>query len=206
MYTIGLDLHKLQTQLCVGHDDGTVEELRILTRHDRFTAALASYAPARVLLEASTESEWVARHLEQLGLEVIVADPNFAPMYATRTRRTKTDRRDARTLIDAWRLGAYRAVHRASDERRHVRAELAVRDALVRTRTRYTALIKSLLRRDGLRLNSTASHLFAERIAALDASAQLRAELQPLLAMLVPLNRSRLPTSVSLHWNAPIPW
>jgi transposase len=34
--------------------------------------------------------------LEQLGHDVIVADPNFAPMYATRQRKVKTDRRDAR--------------------------------------------------------------------------------------------------------------
>jgi transposase len=188
MFTIGLDLHKRETQLCIGHEDGTFEERRIATTRDRFTAVLAAYCPARILLEASTESEWVARHLEQLGHEVIVADPNFAPMYATRTRRTKTDRRDARTLMDACRLGAYREAHRASDERRHVRAELAVRDALVRTRTRYIALIKALIRRDGLRLNSTASHLFAQRIAVLDASQQLRAELQPLLEVLAPLN------------------
>ena len=40
--------------------------------------------------EASTESEWVARHLEALGHEVIVADPNVAPMSATRSRRTTT--------------------------------------------------------------------------------------------------------------------
>lgn len=106
MYTIGLDLHKLQTQLCIGHVDGNFEERRIATTRDRFTAALADYCPARILLEASTESEWVARHLEQLGHEVIVADPNFAHMYATRSRRTKTDRRDARTLMDACRLEA----------------------------------------------------------------------------------------------------
>ncbi|MGH7674531.1 MAG: hypothetical protein ACREMV_04590, partial [Gemmatimonadales bacterium] len=49
---------------------------------------------------------------------------------------------------------AYRRAHRASDEQRHVRAELAVRDALVRTRTRYVALITALVRRDGLRLPS----------------------------------------------------
>lgn len=103
MYTIGLDLHKLQTQLCIAHPDGTIEERRIATTRDRFGAVLGDYRPARILLEASTESEWVARHLEQLGHEVIVADPNFAPMYATRSRRTKTDRRDARTLMDACR-------------------------------------------------------------------------------------------------------
>jgi len=33
-----------------------------------------------MLLEASTEREWVARHLESLGHDVIVADPHDAPM------------------------------------------------------------------------------------------------------------------------------
>jgi transposase len=37
-------------------------------------------------------------------------------------------------------------------------------------------------------LNSTASHLFAQRIAELDASPGLRAELRPLLALLEPLS------------------
>jgi hypothetical protein len=61
--------------------------------------------------------------------EVMVADPNFAPMYATRTRKVKTDRRDARALTEANVLGAYRPAHRLSDGQRHVRAQLAVRDA-----------------------------------------------------------------------------
>lgn len=188
MYTIGLDLHKLQSQICVGDENGGIQEMRIATSRERFRSVLSKYVPGRVLLEASTESEWVARQLEQLGFEAIVADPNFAPMYATRSRRTKTDRRDARTLMEACRLRAYRKAHRSSDARRHVRAQLAVRDALVRTRTRYMALVKALLRRDGLRLNSTASHLFEEKIAALEATPALRAELQPLLDLLGPLN------------------
>src|SRR6266446_2647975 len=54
--------------------------------------------PMRVLVEASTESEWVAQHLESLGHEVIVADPNYAPMYGQRSRRIKTDRRDVAAL------------------------------------------------------------------------------------------------------------
>ncbi len=72
---------------------------------------------AKILLEASTESEWVARRLGSLGHEVLVADPNYAPMYATRSRRTKTDRRDARTLLDACQTGAYRLAHRLSEHR-----------------------------------------------------------------------------------------
>jgi len=47
--------------------------------------------------------------LAALGHEVIVADPNVAPMCATRSRKIKTDRRDARALCDACELGAYRA-------------------------------------------------------------------------------------------------
>jgi transposase len=84
--------------------------------------------------------------------------------------------------------GAYRLAHRLSDPRRHVRAELAVRDALVRTRTRYVALAKTLVRRDGLRVASSESHLVAQRIGALSLSPALAAELQPLFTVLVPLN------------------
>jgi transposase len=188
MDTIGLDLHKRESQLCIGSDDGHIEERRIATSRERFTVVLGARPRARILLEASTESEWVARQLEALGHEVIVADPNFAPMYATRSRRTKTDRRDARTLLEACRLGAYRPAHRLSDARRHVRAELAVREALVRTRTRYIALAKALVRRDGLRVPASEAHLVARRIAALELSATLAAELTPLFTLLTPLN------------------
>ena len=60
---------------------------------------------ARILIESSTDSEWVARCLEGLGHEVIVADPNFGPMDATRHRNVKTDRRDGRALAEACVLG-----------------------------------------------------------------------------------------------------
>jgi len=192
MDTIGLDLHQRESQLCILGEDGGVSERRIATSRERFSAVLGGRPPAQVLLEASTESEWVARHLEALGHAVVVADPNYAPMYATRSRRVKTDKRDARTLAEACRLGAYRPAHRLSDARRHVRAELAVRDALVRTRTRYVALVKALARRDGLRLAQGEPERTAAKLAALDAqgavSPTLRAEVAPLLAVLAPLN------------------
>jgi transposase len=91
----------------------------------------------------------VARCLEELGHEVIVADPNFAPMYAARSRKIKTDRRDARALAGACRRGADRPAHRLSDAQQQVRGGLAVRDALVRTRTGSIAVIRALLRQHG---------------------------------------------------------
>jgi len=72
--------------------------------------------------------------------------------------------------------------------RRHVRAELAVRDALVRTRTRYIALAKALVRRDGLRVPTSASSWVPTRIAELDLSPALATELTPLFAVYAPLN------------------
>ena len=72
--------------------------------------------------------------------------------------------------------------------RRHVRAELAVRDALVRTRTRYIALAKALVRRDGLRVPTSASSRVPTRIAELDLSPALATELTPLFAVYAPLN------------------
>lgn len=189
MDTIGFDLHKRESQLCILSADGAVRERRIATSRERLTAEFGGRPPAQVLLEASTESEWVARHLETLGHTVIVADPNFAPMYATRSRRVKTDKRDARTLADACRLGAYRPAHRLSDAQRHVRAELAVRDALVRTRVRYVALVKALVRRDGLRVPSGEVERVATRLAALPLDARLQAEVAPLVTLLATLNQ-----------------
>lgn len=188
MDIVGLDLHKRQSQLAIKTPDGTIRDHRIATTRDWFTALFGDRPSARILLEASTESEWVARHLEALGHEVIVADPNYAPMYAHRSRRTKTDRRDAHTLMTACETGTYRPAHRLADSRRHVRAELAVRDTLVRTRARYAALGKTLTRRDGFRVPSSDSRHVPDRILALPLSPELQAELAPLLALYTPLN------------------
>jgi transposase len=94
MEHVGIDVHKKESQVCILTEDGGVIEKRIRTQRERFSELFKERPRARILIEASTESEWVARCLEGLGHEVVVADPNFAPMYATRSRRVKTDERD----------------------------------------------------------------------------------------------------------------
>jgi transposase len=132
---IGIEVHKRESQIYILAEGGEIFEQRIRTEPERVATVFGARPRARMLIEASTDSEWVARGLEALGHEVIVADPNFAPMYATRSRKVKTDRRDARALAEACLLGAYRPAHRLSDPQRHVRGRLLVRDAVVRTRT-----------------------------------------------------------------------
>ena len=72
-----------------------------MTSRERFTAVLGG-RPRRGFCSrrARRASGWPGTS-RALGHEVIVADPNFAAMYATRSRRVKTDQRDARTLCEA---------------------------------------------------------------------------------------------------------
>ena len=167
MEHIGIDLHKRESQICILTAEGELIERRIQTARERFTRVLETRAPARILLEASTESEWVAQTIEQLGHEVIVADPNYAPMYPERRRRVKTDRRDARMLAEACQLGGYRPAHRVSAEQRQVRRQLSVRDLLVRARGRTIALPAEL--QAALRPLVALVTQLTERLATADA-------------------------------------
>ena len=151
MEHIGIDIHKRESQICILTPEGEILERRIQSTRDRFTAVFTARPRATVLLEATTESEWVAQTLERCGHDVIVADPNYAPMYPERRRRVKTDRRDARMLAEACRVGTYRPAHRVSAEQRQVRRQLRVRDLLVRARGRTISLIRALVRSEGLR-------------------------------------------------------
>ena len=129
MEYVGIDVHKNQSQICLITEAGEVLHQRIHTQRECFAAVVAERQQARLLLEASTESAWVARCLKDLGHAGIVADPNDAPRYAQRSRRVRTDRRDAEALAQACRRGAYHPAHRTSDRQRHVRAVRTVRDA-----------------------------------------------------------------------------
>ncbi len=189
MEHIGIDVHKNESQICLLTEEGEILEPRIQTRRDRFAAVLGDRPRARILIEASTESEWVARCLEELGHEVIVADPNFAPMYATRSRRVKTDRRDAQALMDACRLGAYRPAHRTSEAQRQVRALLVVRDHLVRTRVREIQVMRALTRREGLRVRSGEAASFGQRLSEVKLPLWLDRLLAPVVAAMEVVNR-----------------
>lgn len=189
MSDIGIDLGRRTSQICILTQEGELLERGVLTERERFAAALKNHSGARILLEAGTESEWVARCLEGLGHEVIVGDPNYAPMYARRQRTVKTNRRDARALAEACRLGAYRPAHRTSEEQRRVRARIAVREALVRTRARHVVLIGSLLRQEGLHMPGGGTATFPARLQAVTVPEPLQQAIAPMLPVLEALNR-----------------
>ena len=150
-----IDLHLRHSQIRIVGVDGTVVlDRRIDTTRAEFDAVFGGRAPMRILLESGTESEWVAQRLEALGHEVIVADPNYAPMYGSRSRKVKTDRprcggagrgESPRDLSRAHRVvgGAAGAAAAAARARQ-----------LVRMRSGRINLLRALLRQEGWRLPS----------------------------------------------------
>jgi transposase len=155
-----IDLHKRESQVRIVATDGEVIDRRILTTRERLTAMFWGRARMRILIEASTESEWVARHLEGLGHEVIVADPNYGAMYARRGRRVKTDRRDVAALADACRHGNYRPAHRRSARQRMVQSMLNVRRELTDSRTRAILIARAITRAEDFASGAVAPRPF----------------------------------------------
>jgi len=182
-----IDLHKKESQVRIVLDNGEVVDRRITTTRDRFTALFGGRPVMRIVLEAATESEWVAQHLEALGHEVIVADPNFAPMYGRRSRRIKTDRRDVAALAEACQLGCYRPAHRRSSTQRTVQIQLNVRRALTDSRTRAIAIVRAVIRGAGYRVRSGSTGTFLARVAALNLPPSITETLSPLLTMITGL-------------------
>jgi transposase len=183
-----IDLHLRRSQFRIEREDGTwVQEGRFDTTPADLTRIFGRHGRLRLLIESSTESEWVAQHLETLGHEVIVADPSYLPMYGQRARRVKTDRRDTVALTAACRLGHYRRAHRVTAATRTLRQQLRVRRRLVQMRTGTINLVRAILRQEGLRLpGGTADRVLArlERVTMPPALAEVMRPVRTWIATL----------------------
>jgi transposase len=186
-----IDLHKRRSQIRIVQEDRSVVlERKVDTSRTDLDRVFAERPALRILIESSTESEWVAQHLETMGHEVIVADPNYAPMYGSRSRKVKTDKRDAQALAEACRTGIYRRAHRASAHARDWRRRLRVRSHLVRQRTSTINLLRALLRGEGIRLATGSAARVLRRLEAVTLPASLAAAVTPLCALITQLNRA----------------
>jgi transposase len=185
-----IDLHLRRSQFRIVDENGTVvkEGTCDTTRAD-FARVFGGRARMRILVESSTDSEWVAQHLESLGHEVIVADPSYAAMYGARVRHVKTDRRDTAALAEACRTGIYRRAHRVSAARRADRQQLRIRRQLIATRTKAISLVRAILRQDGYRLGSGTPEQVETRLERLALPRALQDILAPMREWLAALNR-----------------
>jgi transposase len=183
-----IDLHARSTWIRIVDGDGTaVLEQTVPTTAAALSAVFATQPRARILIESSTESEWVAQTIEAHGHEVIVASPTYQLMYGHRDRHIKTDRRDVVALTEACRHGIYRAAHRVSSEQRQRRRALRVRAQLVRARTQLVNLVRAQLRQEGYRVPRATSESMPRRYAALALPEPLRTALAPALTTIATL-------------------
>jgi transposase len=180
-----IDLHLRRSQIrIIDEAEQVVLDRRIDTTREALTAVFGGRARMRLLLESSTESEWVAQHLEGLGHEVLVADPNYLPMYGSRSRKVKTDKRDVAALALACRRGIYRAAHRASAAARTLRQTMRVRRQLVQMRSGLISLLRSVLRQEGMRLPSGSAARVLQRLDRLTVPAGVTTVLAPIRELL----------------------
>lgn len=134
--TVGFDIGDRFSQLCLLDRDGEVtEESRIATTLPALTRKFAHLPRARIVLESTTHSPWIARTLTAFGHEVIVSNARRVQLIAQ--NNTKTDQVDAELLARLGRadLRLLQPVqHRGIDAQTDL-ARLRARDALVRART-----------------------------------------------------------------------
>ncbi len=183
-----IDRHLRRSQFRMVRGDGTlVQEGKFETTRAERQRIVGDRPRRRVLLESSTESEWVAQAREGCGHDVVVADPNYLPMYGSRSRKVKTDGRDTAALTEACRTGIDRRAHRVSAVQRARRQDVRVRRHLVQMRSRSISLVRALLRHEGWRVPSGAVTAVDARLARLAVPPALRARLEPLRLWLATL-------------------
>lgn len=162
--TIGIDLSDDISKYCVLDADGeTLTEDSFGTTLTGLEGAFGDYPPSRVVLEASTQTSWVARYFEREGHDVIVANPRQLPLISKSVR--KTDRNDARLLARVGRFdpSLLSPVQPRSEDCLAVRALLGARKQLVATRTRLIAQVRTECKVHGVRLATSSSEYFAKK-------------------------------------------
>ena len=108
----GIDVHEVESQIRILTESGEIVERRIRTERERFAAVLGGRAPAKIVSEASTETESVGRCLEKLGHEVggrpelrrdvRDAEPQGEDGSARRVRADENQVHDARSCSTPW--------------------------------------------------------------------------------------------------------
>lgn len=165
--TIAVDLAKSVFQIAVSKSPGKVSESRRLTRQQLATF-FARRKPALVLMEACGSSHFWARTLRGYGHEVLLLPPSEVRRYVT---RDKTDRTDAKALLEAHRNEEIRSVPVKSAAQQSIVALHRVRSAWMGDRTARLNLIRGILREFGQVLPPGARQVVPQALTVLEDSA-----------------------------------
>lgn len=177
--TIAVDLAKSIFQVAVSHRPGRVDDERRLSRH-RLLPYFAQQPAATVLLEACGSAHHWARQLEHLGHTVRLLPAHDVHRYV---RRNKTDRTDAKALLEAARNEEIRPVPVKTVDQQAIASLHRLRSTWLATRTSRINTIRGLLREFGITIPVGARHVVPTVKARLeDADSAIPLALRPTLA------------------------
>ncbi len=183
MLSIGLDLgDRLSHLVAITLDGEILANERVATTRSALARRFDEFPRgSRVVCEAGTHSPWVSAVLEELGFEVIVANPVCAGRALAANGR-KNDELDAVTLATlGW--GSPRLLRPVRHRQLSAQNDLAViraRDAVVRTRTTLINSVRGLVKSSGYRLKSCSSAAFHYKVRE-DIPEELEAAVLPML-------------------------
>lgn len=183
---IGVDLAKSVFEVAVSAVPGQVRERHRLSRA-ALTAFFAARPPAEVLLEACGSAHHWGRELQRLGHTVRLLPAGDVARYRD---GNKTDRADAKALLEAARNEKISRVPVKSVEQQAVVALHRIRQGYLQTRTARINAVRGHLREFGCVIPVGAGQVLPRAYAALDQDAVpilLRPALQTVLAEIVAL-------------------
>lgn len=151
--TIGLDLGDRESRYCALEASGEIaREGRVMTQRDALLKRFGCCPGCRIAIEAGTHSAWVARLLESLGHEVLVANSRRIPLITAHS--AKSDQLDARTLARLARVSPELLApiqHRGETAQLHL-LSIRTRAALVSMRSKLLNAARGLAKAAGERL------------------------------------------------------
>src|SRR6202165_3152658 len=151
MIIIGVDFHpEFQQIASVDTDTGEFQKKRIAHREDAETFYRAlSGQKVRVGMEASGHARWFERLVAELQFELWIGDA--AEIRTKRVRKQKTDRQDARLILQLLLEDRFPQIWVPSWENRDVRQLLWHRHRMVQARTRIMNQLQAVALTEGLR-------------------------------------------------------
>jgi transposase len=153
--TIAVDVAKSVFEVAVSEEPGLVRERHRLSRA-RFRQFLAEQPSATVVMEACGSAHHWARQAQTQGHRVVLVPPHAARPYVL---RNKTDRTDAKGLLEAFRNDDLRPVPVKSETQQALAALHRFRSTWVATRTARLNTLRGVLREFGVVIPTGAHHV-----------------------------------------------
>jgi transposase len=164
---VSVDVAKSVFQVAVSHTPGRVHKRHRLSRGG-FVRFFAGHEPVEVLMEACASAHYWGRELEAMGHHVSLLPPTDVSRYRD---GSKTDRADAKALLEAARNRAIDRVPVKSVEQQALTALHRLRSGYIATRTARINAVRGHLREFGVSIPLGAARVIPCARAALDGDA-----------------------------------